>query len=161
VARWLPRQRLAVSRWSIRLGFVVVAALVAGSLGTGQIDVTEYDWRGPLAIILFCLLSQQTAMLPFRLRRWPRADTLSAGMEATMRNLNLAILLAAMLFPPPEKGQPEDPIRKGVIFVILYFAGVAIVCGTPLALRFRRMARREAAQLAAENGPQMNTDKHR
>jgi BASS family bile acid:Na+ symporter len=147
VARLAPEGRLAFSRWCIRLGFVVVAVMVTGSIGSGRVRPTEYGWRAPLAIILFTLVSQQLSMLPFRLWGWPRPDCLSVGMEVTMRNLNLAFVLKALLFPATELG--VDAIADGVLFVILYYAGVAMACGAPLALRYRWMARR-AERRAAE-----------
>jgi BASS family bile acid:Na+ symporter len=147
VARRAPVWRLAFSRWCIRFGFVVVVVMVTGSLGSGRIRPGEYGWSVPLAIIIFCLGSQQLGMLPFRLRGWPRPDCLAVGMEVTMRNLNLAFLLKALLFPATERG--VDAIADGVLFVILYYAAVAMCCGAPLALRYRWMARR-AARRAAE-----------
>lgn len=146
VARWVPAGRRPFSRWCIRLGFVVVGVMVAGALGSGRIRPDEYGWPTALAIILFCLGSQQLCMLPFRLRGWPRADCTSVGMEVTMRNLNLAFLVKPILFPEPPPSAPPDPVGAGVLFVILFYAGTAMACGAPLALRHRLKARREAAR---------------
>jgi BASS family bile acid:Na+ symporter len=148
VARRAPRGRKPFSRWCIRLGFLVVAVMVTGSLGSGRIQPGEYGWAVPLAIITFCLGSQQLSMLPFRLLGWSRPDCLSVGMEVTMRNLNLAILLKALLFPERDAAAPPDPVAAGVLFVILYYAATAMCCGLPLALRHRLKARREAARAA-------------
>ena len=141
LGRLAPVRRQVLSRWCIRVGFVVVVVMVTGSLASGRIRPAGYGWRAPAAIILFCLLTMQLTMLPFRLFGWPRADCLSAGIEATMRNINLALLLKALLFPA-EKG--ADSIGDGVLFVILFYAGVALFSGLPLALNFRRWARQEA-----------------
>jgi BASS family bile acid:Na+ symporter len=140
VARQAPGRAPIFSRWCFRLGLAFVALMVVGSLGSGRIHPGDYGWRAPLAIIAFCLLAQQVSMLPFRLRGWPRADCLSVGIEATMRNLNLALLLKQLLFPA---AQGQNAIGDGVLFTILFYAPVAMGCGLPLALRFRRMARRE------------------
>jgi hypothetical protein len=123
---------------------------VTGSLGSGRIRPGEYGWAAPLAIIFFCLGSQQLSMLPFRLGGWPRPDCLSVGMEVTMRNLNLAFLLKALLFPEPARSAPPDPVAAGVLFVILFYAATAMCCGAPLALRHRLKARREAARSVAQ-----------
>lgn len=147
LARWLPTQGPVISRWCVRVGFVFVVLMIAGSIGSGRIHPAEYGWSAPLAVIVFCLLAQQLSMLPFRLSGWPAADTLSVGIEVTMRNLNLALLLKALLFPAANKG--DDPIGDGVLFVILFYAGVAFAAGVPLALRFRLMAKR-AERRAAE-----------
>ncbi len=148
-----PAVRLAFSRWCIRAGFVVVVVMVAGSLGSGRIDPGEYGWTGPLAIILFCALSQQLSMLPFRLRGWSKPDCVAVGMEVTMRNLNLALLVMTSLFPPEVlRTQPGlAEVRNGVLFVILYYAGVAMAFGLPLALNFRRLIRRDAARAARQD----------
>lgn len=142
VSRYLPRQRHVISKVCIRVGFVVVAVMIVGALGSGRIKPGELGITVPLAIILFCLLCQQLTMLPFRLLRWPRADCLSVGIEVTMRNLNLALLIKALIFPATEKGL--DQIADGALFVILFYAGTAMGLGMPLALVFRWRAARSS-----------------
>jgi BASS family bile acid:Na+ symporter len=142
VARLAPRGRRPFAKWCNRTGFVFVLIMVIGSLGSGRIHPGEYGWRVPLAN-LFCLASQQASMLPFRILGWPNPDCLAVGVEVTMRNLNLALLLKALLFPA-EKG--ADPIADGVLFVILICAAAALCAGFVLTLNFRRMARKAAAR---------------
>ena len=62
-----PAWRQTFARWSIRIGFVFVVVMVTGSIGSGRIHPDEYGWRTPLAIIGFCVLTQQVSMLPFRI----------------------------------------------------------------------------------------------
>jgi bile acid:Na+ symporter, BASS family len=141
LARLWPERKGAFARWCVRLGFVVVAVMVFGSLG--RINPGEHGLGVAVAIILFCLAGQQLSMLPFYLLRWPRRDRMAAGIEVTMRNMNLALLLKAILFPP------DDPLGSGVLFVILFYAGTALVAGVPLALNHRRLSRREKPLLEA------------
>jgi BASS family bile acid:Na+ symporter len=115
--------------------------MVAGALGSGRIRPGEYGWGVPLLIVLFCLLALHLSTLPFFVARWPRPDGLAVGMEVTMRNINLALLLKALLFPAAT-GR-SDPVGDGVLFAILFYAGTALVVGPLLALNFRRMARNE------------------
>lgn len=150
ISRLAPEGRRRFSKWCIRLGFVSVVFMVVGSLASGRIHPAEYGWRTPLAIIVFCLAAQQASMLPFRLLGWSRPDCLAVGMEVTMRNLNLALLLKALLFPA-EKG--ADPIADGVLFVILDYAAVALIAGFILSMNFLRMARNAAAREAALSAP--------
>jgi len=137
-----PERRKVLSRWLIRFGFVVVIAMVVCALGSQRIKPGERGLLVPVAIIVFALVCMQVIMLPFRILGWPRADTVSAGMEGTMRNMNLALLLKAGLFP--DRG-PEAVAALGteVMFVVLFYAGSAFFLGLPLALNFRRMARRD------------------
>jgi bile acid:Na+ symporter, BASS family len=132
---WLARRTL-LSKICIRIGLIVVVVMVVGSLGSGRIRPGEYGVGVPLVIILFCLLGQQINMLPFRLFHWPRQDRMAVGIEITMRNMNLALLISARLFPP------TDPRGGAVLYVILFYAGAAMGIGLPLALNHRRLSRR-------------------
>lgn len=137
-----PHRRKLISRWSIRIGFVVVLAMIICALGSQRIRPGERGLLVPIALVVFALLCQQFIMLPFRVLGWPRADTVSAGIEITMRNMNLALLLKASLFP--DRGPTElAALGMEVMFVILFSAGAAFFLGLPLALNFLRMARRD------------------
>jgi bile acid:Na+ symporter, BASS family len=139
LGRVAPSQRIAIARWSLRLGFVIVAVMIVGALGSGRISPGEHGLRVPLAIILFCVLGQQLNMLPFYVLPMPRADRLAVGIEVTMRNMNLALLLNASLF------KSQFDLHDGVNFVVLFYAAVALGAGLPLAFNHRRLSRKELA----------------
>jgi BASS family bile acid:Na+ symporter len=134
--RW-PALKKPVAAWGVRVGVLIVVFMVAGSLGSGRIHPGTYGWGAPLAIIFFCLLGQQINQVPFYLFRWSRADRMAAGMEVTMRNMNLALLLYASLFAS------NPSIGQEVLFVILFYAATAMIVGLPLALRHRRLGKKE------------------
>jgi BASS family bile acid:Na+ symporter len=137
VGRLMPARRQLFSKICIRTGLFFVALVIVGSLGSGQIQPASYGWKVPLAIILFCVGAMQLSMLPFRVFGWSRADATAVGLEVTMRNMNLALLLKARLFPG------ADAVGNGVLFVILYYAGTALLAGTSFTFRHRRRAIRE------------------
>jgi BASS family bile acid:Na+ symporter len=150
VSHLAPARRHPFSKWCIRIGFVFVVAMVVGSLGSGRIHPGEYGWRAPIAITVFCLLAQQASLLPFRLLRWPVPDRLAVGIEVTMRNINLALLLKALLFPAAAEGARE--VADGVLFALLFYAGVALCAGLPLAWRHRRIMARSGKGPGASLG---------
>src|SRR5204862_6253385 len=106
--------------------------MVACSIGSGRIQPAAYGWKVPLAIIVFCVAAMQLSMLPFRVLGWSKPDAVAVGIEVTMRNMNLALLLKALLFPA------ADAVGNGVLFVVLYYGGTAMIAGVPLAFRYRR-----------------------
>ena len=138
--RLFPAKHLLLSKIFVRIGLAVVVIMIVGSLGSGRIKPMEYGLGIPLAIIFFCVIGQQLNMLPFRLFGWPRSDRLAVGIEVTMRNMNLALLINARLFPA-ETGD----LGKGVLFVVLFYAAAAMGAGFPLALNHRRLARTDAS----------------
>jgi BASS family bile acid:Na+ symporter len=135
-----PANRMKFSHAFVGIGWFFVLLMVIGSIASGRIHPGDYGWRTPLAIIVFCLLSQQLSMLPFYYFRWPRADRLAVGIEMTMRNMNLALLLMTLLFP--QDSDMKD-IADGTLFVILFYAAVALGIGLLLALNHVRLARKE------------------
>ena len=137
VRRYWPRYKTQINRWSVRLGFVFLAAIIIGSIGSQRIRPGEYGLIVPLAIILFCMIAPQLAMLPFYVTNWPRGDRLAVGIEVTMRNINLGLLLNTTLF----HDRPE--VSGGVLFALLFYAAVALVAAVPLTLNHRRLAKRE------------------
>jgi BASS family bile acid:Na+ symporter len=142
ISRLWPGQHRLLSKICIRIGLAVVIVMVVGSLGSGRIVPGEYGLSVPIAIIVFCLLGSQLNMLPFYFFGWPRTDRLAVGIEVTMRNMNLAILINARLFPEGEVTEINE-IGKGVLFVVLFYAAAAMGVGLPLALNHRRLARKE------------------
>jgi BASS family bile acid:Na+ symporter len=137
LGRLWPERRRVFSKSCIRVGLVFVAVMVTASVAAERATPGAYGWKPPVAILVFCVGAMQLSMLPFRLMQWPPADCVAVGIEVTMRNINLALLLKALLFPP----RPGDAVGEGVLYVILYYGGTALVAGAPLAWRFRRKLR--------------------
>ncbi len=140
-SHWSPANRMKFARACLSVGWFFLIVMVTGLLASGRIHAGEYGWIAPLAIVFFCVAAQQLSMLPFYFFRWARADRLAVGIEVTMRNMNLALLLQALLFPK-ERGLAG--IADGTLFVILFYAAVAMGAGLPLALNHLRMARHES-----------------
>ena len=109
------------------MGLGFVAVMVLGSLLSGRIQPAAHGWTTPLAIVVFCVAAMQLSLLPFRLLNWSKPDAVAVGMEMTLRNMNLALLLKALLFPE------SDEVGNAVLFVILYYGGTALIAGVPLA----------------------------
>lgn len=150
LARLLPQARKPLAGWLVRAGLAVAVFMVSCSIFGGRIKPLHYGLGVPVAIIIFCLVSQQLSMLPLRLLRWPTPDFVAVGIETTMRNINLALALIALLFPA---SRGPDPVSAGVLFVALFYAGTAFFITLPLALRLRHVIRREQTRAASIVSP--------
>ena len=124
------------ARWVIRIGFLLVVAMVILSLGSDRMEPERLGWGPPLLIILFCLLMQQLCMLPFRLMKWPRTNFVAIGLEMTIRNVYLGILIVALLSRGSYAVSAE--VSSDLLFVVLFYGAASMGCGLPLARRMRR-----------------------
>jgi len=112
------------SKWVIRLSLLLILAIVVGSSGSGRLDATSYGVIGVATLVIFALLVQVSAVLAVKVARLTSADALAISVEATFRNISLAIAVKATVFP----AQPGvlDPIGDGVLFVALLYGGVSM-----------------------------------
>lgn len=131
----------------VQAGVVILFVIVFGSLGSGRIHPAEYGWGPPLVVILFCVMTQQLAMVPFRIWSWPSPDRFAVGVEVTVRNINLALMLKATIFPA-EKG--SDPIGDGALFVILFYGAASLIAAIPPIFIHRRALRKAEKRLRRE-----------
>jgi hypothetical protein len=72
-------------------------------------------------------------MLPFRIFGWPPRDRLAVGIEMTIRDVNLALLLKTRLGTTPIDDGRGDPMLYGILF----FAGTALVVAAAASTIFR------------------------
>lgn len=125
------------SKWVIRLSLILVLVIVVGSSGSGRLDIAAYGVIGVATLIFFALLVQGSAVLAGKAMRLASGDALAISVEATFRNISLAIAVKATVFP----AQPGvlDPIGDGVLFVALLYGGVSMFMALVPVIVHRRM----------------------
>ena len=136
------------SKWVVRASLLVLAILVVGSLGSGSLDFSRYSLQIPLLIFLYCLVIQIIALRGSRhLLGFSNRDAMALGIESSMKNINLAVLIAASLFGI--KGQNGE-FGAGVLFVLLLYGGVSLaVAAVPMRSNLRQL-RKAASHKGAE-----------
>jgi BASS family bile acid:Na+ symporter len=138
-----PVHRDVFSKWCIRTSFAFIAALVVGSAGAGRLDTSAYGAIGPLAIVAFCFAVQLAAWGLTLATRLAVRDRVAIGIEVTIRNTNLALMIKASLFPAVTG--VADPIGDGMFFVALLYGGVALPLSIVPVIVGRRAERRASS----------------
>lgn len=146
IARFSPALGERLAPWFIRIGIVFLVAMIVGSLAGGRIDVASLGWGPPLTLILFTIVAHQAAMAPGRLLGYPSVDNIAVGIEANVRNINLALLLKATMFPASSK---SAEISGDALYAILFYGATSLVICGPMITVHRMRARR--ARRAARN----------
>jgi len=135
----LGDRRRGFSRWCVRISIGVILVMAVGAGGAGRLDPRAYGVLALVAIFLFAFVAQQAALLTSRAARLTSPDRLTIGIEVTIRNTNLAILVKASLFPAAVG--VVDPIGDGMFFVALLYGGVALLVAGPHVVLHRRRFR--------------------
>ena len=112
---------------------------ILGSLGSGRVQPARYHWSVLLTIIAFCVFCQQLSMLPRSCCAGRWASWVAIGIEATIRNVYLALLLTTLLFPAGE--ETTGSLGADVLFVVLAYGMVSLAAVCPLTIRIRRKLR--------------------
>lgn len=147
VGAFLPTRRDAFSKLCIRTSFFFIGLMVIGGAGSGRLDATAYGVIGPGAIALLCVGVQAIAWAATRAAGLAAPERVAIGIEVTIRNTNLALLVKASLFPAVA-GVP-DPIGDGMFFCALLYGGVALPLATIPLVEGRRSDRARRAAAAA------------
>ncbi len=125
-----PRQRF--SRTAIRISIFFIVLLVVGAVGSDRLDPTDYTATEQQAILLLVAFFFVAAFGLCRLARLVAEDRTAIGIEVTLRNINLGVLVKASLFP----ASAGDPVGDAVLFVIAFYGGVQmLLAAAPIGLR--------------------------
>lgn len=125
------------SRWVIRLSLAMIVLMAVGAGGSGRLDPDAYGVMGVLALVSFCLSVQLGAWLLTRALQLPKRDGLAIVVEASFRNMSLAVAIKALIFPAV--AGETDPIGDAIFFTALLYGGVSLFMTLIPVIAHRRM----------------------
>lgn len=138
------------SRQVIRLSLAMIVLMAVGAGGSGRLDPKAYGVMGVVALIAFCLSVQLGGWLTTRLARLNPGDSLAIVVEASFRNMSLAVAIKALIFPA-RAGQ-VDPIGDAIFFSALLYGGISLFMTLVPVIAHRRQAAAPAAITAGNSG---------
>ena len=112
------------SRWVIRASLAMIVLMAVGAGGSGRLDPQAYGIMGIVALVVFGLCVQLSAWFSTRLMRLSVRDGLAIVIEATFRNMSLAVAIKALIFPA--RTGEMDPIGDAIFFTALLYGGVSL-----------------------------------
>jgi BASS family bile acid:Na+ symporter len=125
------------SKWVIRLSLMMILVIVVGSAGSGRLSGDEYGVMGISTLVIFALTVQLGTILVSKVVGLSSGDGLAITIEATFRNISLAIAVKAAVFPA--QTGVLDPIGDAVLFVVLLYGGVSMFLTLVPVIIHRRM----------------------
>lgn len=130
IYRNLPKLAPRLSRWAIRGSLLLIILITISALGSGRIKVLEYGATPPLLILLFGVAIATLVPLACRAARRYDDDTVAIGIEVTVRNVAVALLMVRFFFP-------GTAANGHVLYTCLFYAGVSGFFAVPLVLLHR------------------------
>ena len=112
------------SKWSqlaIRISFVLLGVVVAGSLSSGRVDLARHDLATIATLIGLPLVALYITKVISGLCGFPFTWAHTLAVETTQKNINLAVLLVISLFP-------DTTTAAGglALFTVLAYGGASL-----------------------------------
>ena len=122
IRRFAVRRHDIIAKTFIRLSMVLLLIFVVAAISSGRIRAGEHGWRPPLAFFLFCCINVWLCYGIGALLRMSVNDRFTIGVECLVRNVQLGVLLKAILFPPGN----SDLIGDGILYSLLFYGGLCM-----------------------------------
>lgn len=136
VLKYLPSIAPTLSKWSIRLSLFAILLIVVGSASAGRLDIQAFGSENLLLVIGFLLLIAVFAWLIPKILGLTSPDRTAIEMEVIVRNVNLAVLIKASMFPAISG--VVDPLGDTVLFTVLLYGAMQMIVAAFLIVMRRR-----------------------
>ena len=136
ILKSLPRQSEAISKWCIRASLFGILLIVVGSISAGRLDLDAYGVENAILVVGFVIV------LTFASWCFPKAlglvkpDITAIQMEVVVRNVNLAVLIKASMFPVVVGS--SNTIGDMVLLTALLYGAVQLLIAAVLIYFCRR-----------------------
>jgi BASS family bile acid:Na+ symporter len=145
--RYLPSKAEAFSKWSVRVSMFGLLMIIVGAASSGRLDLKAFGFDNVALIIVFILaLAIISWFISWGILKLPRADATAVDMEVVVRNINLGLMLKALLFPAV-LGK-ADTVGDLILLSLLLYGGLQIFVAMALIAIRRSKATKPNQKLA-------------
>ena len=109
--------------------------IVVGSLSAGRLDINAFGTDNVVKVIVLLLLVWLASWLVTKLSGLKQPDRTAIEMEVIVRNVNLAVLIKASMFPATAE---NSQIGDMVLFAVLLYGAVQMLIAAGLIFSRRR-----------------------
>jgi len=125
ILRNMPNHAKWISKWSIRLSLIGILIIILGSSSAGRLNLDAFGSTNLLWVMSFIAMLTTISWLSSKALKLSKQDSTAIEMEVIVRNVNLAVLIKASLFPA-EIGT-TNAISDTMLFTILLYGGLQML----------------------------------
>ncbi len=125
IGRRYDDRRDEIAKVFIRTSIALIGLIVVGSSVAGRIDPGQQTGIVVAGVVGFSFALFLVGFGLLRAGGLPARDAVAAGIETSFRNISLALLVKASIWPA--QAGVEDPFADQVFFVALFYGGVAMM----------------------------------
>ena len=133
---YLPSVAKATAKWSIRLSMLGILIILIGSSSSGRLNLEAFGTANLILVTAFISILTIISLLSSKLFTLSPFDSNAINMEVIVRNVNLAVLIKASIFPATTNS--NDTIGDTVLFTILLYGGLQMLIAAILIILKRR-----------------------
>jgi BASS family bile acid:Na+ symporter len=138
IGRRFDDRRDEIAKVFIRLSIAAIALIVIGSGAADRLGGRDYGVTVLICTVLLSVVLFAVGFLLLRVSGLPARDAVAAGIETSYRNVSLALLVKASLWPV--QAGVVDPFADQVFFAVLSYGGIAMFASLPGLFWHRRIA---------------------
>ena len=125
ILRNMPNHAKWISKWSIRLSLIGILIIILGSSSAGRLNLDAFGSTNLLWVMSFIAMLTTISWLSSKALKLSKQDSTAIEMEVIVRNVNLAVLIKASLFPA-DNGT-TNTISDTMLFTILLYGGLQML----------------------------------
>lgn len=144
--QYLPNYAESFSKWCVRISLVGLLMIVVGAASSGRLDLKLFGLTNFALMIVFIIaMAIVSGLISWGLLKLSHSDATAVDMEVVVRNINLGLMLKALIFPAVIG--KEDPIGDMVLLTLLLYGGMQMFVAAGL-ITLRRLQPKSKIKLA-------------
>ena len=140
ILQFTPNIAAKISRWSIRASLGVIIIIIIGASSSGRLDWDAFGVYNAVVLSVFTFLLMLVGLVVPKLMSLSTNDIVAVDMEVTVRNINLAVLIIASLFPATNAATLE--LGNQALFTVLAYGALMMAPAISLILGHRYLKNR-------------------
>lgn len=143
IFKQLPRYTEQIAKCSIRISLMIIVVIIIGAASSGRLDWAAFGSTNALILVGFTLLLMWLGLFFPRMLGLSRGDIVAIDMEVSVRNVNLAVLIIASLFPASNPEVAE--LGSMALFTALAYGALMMLPALILIIGNRMLAKSDAS----------------